>query len=274
MSETPLAKTDEQWRAELTPEQYDVLRKAGTEAPFTGTYVYNKDSGSYRCAGCGAELFTRDAKFESGTGWPSFTEPAVAEAVRAAARQQPLHAPHRGDLPRTVAVISATSSTMAPARPASATASTRPRWISRPTCKTLRNRQASPPNIGYPVGLDWGSCCALETGPDQAGGSPVRVSAGAPGSRPRLVVVRRRAERGVESLFGGSKRVGCDCSLVTFTMGEPSRSCHGEGHVRQSWFRIGRGGSSAGYGKLHARKVWMRDKGDPSVQPRQQRPFV
>ncbi len=56
------------------------------------------------------------------------------------------------------------------------------------------------------------------------------------------------AERGVESLFGGSKRAGCDCSLVRFTIGEPSRSCHGEGHVRQSWFRIGCGGSSRGTG--------------------------
>ena len=76
--------------------------------------------------------------------------------------------------------------------------------------------------------------------------SPTRVSAGAPGSRPRFVVERRRAERGVESLFGGSKRVGCDCSLVTETIGEPSRSFHGEGHVRQSWFRIGCGGSLRG----------------------------
>src|SRR5438093_529672 len=62
-----------------------------------------------------------------------------------------------------------------------------------------------------------------------AGGSPVRVSAGAPGSRPRLEGETLRVERGVESLFGGSKRAGCDCSLVTFTTEEPSRSCHGEG---------------------------------------------
>jgi hypothetical protein len=79
-----------------------------------------------------------------------------------------------------------------------------------------------------------------------AGGSPVPVGAGAPGSRPRFVIERWRAERGVESLFGGSKRVGWDCSLVTSTVGEPSRSCHGEGHVRQSWFRIGSGGSLRG----------------------------
>jgi len=74
-------KTDEQWRAELTPEQYRVLRQAHTERPFTGDYVHNHADGSYRCAGCGAELFRSDAKFESGTGWPSFTEPAVAAAV-------------------------------------------------------------------------------------------------------------------------------------------------------------------------------------------------
>jgi hypothetical protein len=89
-----------------------------------------------------------------------------------------------------------------------------------------------------------------------AGGSPVRVSAGAPGSRPRFVVERRRTKRGVESLFGGSKRAGCDYSLVKETMGEPSRSFHGEGHVRQSWFRIGYGGSARGRGSCtRARSV-------------------
>jgi peptide-methionine (R)-S-oxide reductase len=74
-------KSDEEWREQLTPEQYEVLRRAGTEAPFTGEYVYNKDSGDYRCAACGAMLFSADTKFESGTGWPSFTEPAVAQAI-------------------------------------------------------------------------------------------------------------------------------------------------------------------------------------------------
>src|SRR6201993_5077170 len=81
-----------------------------------------------------------------------------------------------------------------------------------------------------------------------AGESPVRVSAGAPGSRPRLEGEIPMVERGVESLFGGSKRVGCDYSLVKVTIGEPSRSFHGEGHVRQSWFRIGCGGSLRGRG--------------------------
>jgi peptide-methionine (R)-S-oxide reductase len=73
--------TDEQWRARLTPEQYEVLRRHATERPFTGEYVDVKDDGTYRCAGCGAELFSSDTKFESGTGWPSFYEPAVTENV-------------------------------------------------------------------------------------------------------------------------------------------------------------------------------------------------
>src|SRR6202161_2944520 len=80
-NETKVVKSDEEWREQLTPAQYDVLRKAGTEPPFTGEYVYNKDAGDYRCAACSAVLFGADTKFESGTGWPSFTEPAVAEAV-------------------------------------------------------------------------------------------------------------------------------------------------------------------------------------------------
>lgn len=74
-------KPDEQWRKELTREQYQVLRRGHTELPFTGSYVRTKEDGSYCCAGCGAELFRSDAKFESGTGWPSFYEPAVAQAV-------------------------------------------------------------------------------------------------------------------------------------------------------------------------------------------------
>jgi len=73
--------TDEQWRERLTPEQYEVLRRQGTERPFTGAYVHVKDDGMYHCAGCGAELFSSNTKFESGTGWPSFYEPAVAENV-------------------------------------------------------------------------------------------------------------------------------------------------------------------------------------------------
>jgi peptide-methionine (R)-S-oxide reductase len=74
-------KPDEQWRQELTPLQYSVLREAHTERPFTGEYVNNHADGFYRCAGCGNKLFSSDAKFDSGTGWPSFDEPTIAEAV-------------------------------------------------------------------------------------------------------------------------------------------------------------------------------------------------
>jgi peptide-methionine (R)-S-oxide reductase len=76
-----IEKTDEEWRRELTPAQYEVLRRAGTEPPFSGRYVHSKEDGLYRCAACANPLFRSDTKFESGTGWPSFTEPAVAEAV-------------------------------------------------------------------------------------------------------------------------------------------------------------------------------------------------
>ena len=74
-------KTDEEWRETLGIERFEILRKAGTERPWSGEYVENHDDGVYRCAGCQAELFRSDDKFESGSGWPSFTQPAVADAV-------------------------------------------------------------------------------------------------------------------------------------------------------------------------------------------------
>jgi peptide-methionine (R)-S-oxide reductase len=77
-----VSKSDEEWRSELSPEQFKVLRKKGTERPFTGEYNDAKDAGVYRCAGCGTELFRSDAKFDSGTGWPSFYEPADGENVK------------------------------------------------------------------------------------------------------------------------------------------------------------------------------------------------
>ena len=74
-------KSNDEWQAELTSEQYDVLRRKGTEPAFTGEYWDTKEKGVYRCAGCGQELFSSDTKFDSGTGWPSFYQPMGDEAV-------------------------------------------------------------------------------------------------------------------------------------------------------------------------------------------------
>jgi peptide-methionine (R)-S-oxide reductase len=78
---TKITKTDIDWRNELTPEQYQVLREKGTERAFTGEYWNDHRSGVYRCAACGNELFDSETKFESGTGWPSFYQPVAADAV-------------------------------------------------------------------------------------------------------------------------------------------------------------------------------------------------
>jgi peptide-methionine (R)-S-oxide reductase len=76
-----ITKSEEQWRKELSPLEYEVLRRKGTEPPFTGQYVYSKEDGIYRCRACGAELFSSSDKFDSGTGWPSFTQPVAAARV-------------------------------------------------------------------------------------------------------------------------------------------------------------------------------------------------
>jgi peptide-methionine (R)-S-oxide reductase len=80
-TESQADKSEQQWREELDPESYAILREAATEPPFSGEYVDLKDDGMYHCRGCGAELFSSETKFDSGTGWPSFTDPVVAEAV-------------------------------------------------------------------------------------------------------------------------------------------------------------------------------------------------
>lgn len=77
-----IEKTDAEWRAELGPERYRVLRQAGTERPFTGSLLNRHDDGTYTCGGCGAELFSASAKFDSSCGWPSFTHPEQQQNVR------------------------------------------------------------------------------------------------------------------------------------------------------------------------------------------------
>ena len=76
-------KSEEEWKTCLTPEQFHILRKKGTEIPFTGKYVHNKKKGMYVCAACGSKLFSSDAKYESGTGWPSFFAPASKDKIEA-----------------------------------------------------------------------------------------------------------------------------------------------------------------------------------------------
>ena len=76
-----IEKSEEEWKRELSPEQYHILREAGTEAPFTGKLLHNKGDGTYTCAACDAPLFTSKTKYDSGSGWPSFFEPVSADAV-------------------------------------------------------------------------------------------------------------------------------------------------------------------------------------------------
>jgi peptide-methionine (R)-S-oxide reductase len=108
-------KSDSEWRKELTPMQYAVLREKATERPFSGEYEHEKTAGTYTCAGCGQTLFESDAKFDSGCGWPSFTAPAVES-----------HVDEERDVSHGMA-ISVTCSRTAQARPDCAIASIRPR---------------------------------------------------------------------------------------------------------------------------------------------------
>ena len=75
-------KSEEEWKKKLTTKQYQILREKGTEAPFTGKWLENKEEGTYVCAGCGAKLFSSKAKFDSGTGWPSFSDVATKDSVK------------------------------------------------------------------------------------------------------------------------------------------------------------------------------------------------
>jgi peptide-methionine (R)-S-oxide reductase len=86
-------KSEQEWREQLSPEAYEVLRNKATERPFTGEYVHSHEDGMFRCAACGTELFDADTKFESGTGWPSFTEPANTKNVEL--RDDSSHGMHR-----------------------------------------------------------------------------------------------------------------------------------------------------------------------------------
>ena len=76
-----MPKTEEEWKKKLTPEQYRIMREQGTETPFSGKFYHNQDRGDYVCAACGNKLFSSDAKFDSGTGWPSFTDPMNRENI-------------------------------------------------------------------------------------------------------------------------------------------------------------------------------------------------
>ena len=82
MTKSRIEKTDEEWRKELTPEQYRIMREKGTERAFTGEYYENHDVGVYRCAACGTELFSSETKYDSGSGWPSFYAPVDEENVK------------------------------------------------------------------------------------------------------------------------------------------------------------------------------------------------
>ena len=134
-------RSSEDWRETLTPEQYRVLREGGTEAPGSGALLHNKADGTYRCAGCGAPLFGSDTKYDSGSGWPSFTAPVEGEAVDEISDRS--HGMERVEV-RCKACEGhlATSSPTAPGPRACAIASTPPRSTStrRRPAKRATNR--------------------------------------------------------------------------------------------------------------------------------------
>ena len=115
-------KTDAEWREQLTPEQYHVTRKAGTERAFSGKYCDCHEDGVYTCVCCGTELFDAETKFDSGTGWPSFYQPLKPENVGEIGGQIALDAPRGGGVVRTATRIWATCSPTALRPPACATA--------------------------------------------------------------------------------------------------------------------------------------------------------
>jgi len=89
-------KSDSEWKKELSPEQYHILREKGTERAFTGKYYHHKEKGVYRCTACGAELFSSETKFDSGTGWPSFSDPMTKQSLRL--KEDTSHFMHRTEV--------------------------------------------------------------------------------------------------------------------------------------------------------------------------------
>ena len=122
-----LTLTDAEWRDRLTPEQYTILREAGTERAFTGKYEKNKQAGEYKCAGCGLPVFEASEKFESGSGWPSFTAPAAADAVDMNRMPRTAWSAPKWSAPNAKGIW-AMCFPMAPAPAGSASASIPPRW--------------------------------------------------------------------------------------------------------------------------------------------------